>query len=84
MSDAIDDDCCAMWALMLPSLLWMHTDTEPHLLLMPCLRGSDMSRVRVNYCPSCGVPRRGAMVSARRVVLPRACDESCCVGCNHA
>jgi hypothetical protein len=58
--------CCAIWPEILHRLEWMASEAEPDFLLMPHLKRQG-GRLRVNFCPSCGADRRGAIVSRERV-----------------
>lgn len=48
--------CCEVWIRLAPLFRWCVFGDWPHLRSMPSL-----DRWRVNFCPSCGAPRRDAV-----------------------
>jgi len=54
-----DDACCDQWAKIRPYLGWFQIDGTSRLA-MPVIGPPVANASRVNFCPSCGAPRRTA------------------------
>lgn len=53
--------CCEVWSSLVPTFDWYRFDDFPELLAMPCVQDHNGQQWRINYCPSCGAPRRDAI-----------------------
>lgn len=51
------EPCCARWNALRSTLRWFADETS-QTRAVPCLVDSAGDFVRVQYCPSCGAPRR--------------------------
>ena len=56
-------DCCGVWPKIVHHFFWYHLSESPETQLMPCLIDPDADW-RINFCPSCGAPRRDVIRNA--------------------
>ena len=60
MSTSSTPHCCYVWPKIAGRFCWFELDGEPDVSVMPCLFANN-EYWRVNYCPSCGAPRRSTI-----------------------
>jgi hypothetical protein len=60
MSTPSTPDCCEVWPQIRGRFGWFDFEDEPTVSAMPSLFGEGQ-HWRVNYCPSCGAPRRSTI-----------------------
>ena len=53
-------DCCDAWPHIAGRFSWFDLDADPNISVMPSLFAAGI-HWRVNYCPSCGAPRRATV-----------------------
>lgn len=58
--------CCDVWPCLLGAFDWFRPDPDTEVRVMPCV-----ADYRVNYCPSCGAPRRDVVESLARIEAAR-------------